>query len=136
MDRILFDQGFNGCDMTASASVMDDDLEFYHDESGTTFGKENFISGFRDGVCALDYKATRRLVNDSLVVYRLKNNGEVYGALQMGEHQFYAQYGAYGDGPPVLTSTARFTHLWLLQGGAWKLTRVFSFGHYSPEEMN
>lgn len=33
-DNILFEQGFNECNLTATESLVSEDLEFYHDVSG------------------------------------------------------------------------------------------------------
>ncbi len=128
-DSLLFDKGFNQCDAKSLDLVIAEDFEFYHDESGITKGKQLFIESFMNGVCDLDYKATRRLIEDSLLIYPLKNNGIVYGAIQIGEHHFYAQYAAGDEKPPELTSTAHFTHVWELRDNNWLLIRVLSYGH-------
>ena len=74
----------------------------------------------------MSYKPRRELVEGSLKVYLLKNNGVLYGAVQMGIHKFYA---IEKDKPEYLTSTAKFTHLWKLENGEWKLSRVISYDH-------
>ena len=83
--------------------------------------------GIKNGLCKMDYKATRELVAESLKVYPMKNQGKLYGAIQTGEHRFYAKYP---DKEKVLTSTALFSHLWLLEDGEWKLSRVLSYDHH------
>ncbi len=131
-DSLLFNVGFNQCNLDVFDTLVADDFEFYHDQSGITPNKEAFISGTKNGLCTMDYKAIRKLQPGSLNVFPLYNNGELYGALQTGFHQFYALYP--NDPDLKLTSEARFTHLWLKEGNRWKLARVISYDHHSPEE--
>lgn len=127
-DSLLFDQGFNHCDTAQLRILVSDDLEFYHDQSGIQTSKEMFIKGIA-GLCHMDYKPTRELDEASLEVHLLKNNGKLYGAIQKGIHAFYGEE----DGKPkYLTSTAKFTHVWILEEGAWKLKRVLSYDHQTP----
>ena len=125
-DSLLFDVGFNTCDISQFEALVSEDMEFYHDQSGITGSKADFIASIENGLCKLDYKARRELVEGSLKVFPMKNNGELYGAIQTGEHRFYAKYP---DKEEVLTSTAKFTHLWLLEDGGWRLARVLSYDH-------
>jgi len=60
----------------------------------------------------------------------LDNNGQTYGALQSGEHDFYIQEP---DKALIKTSIAKFSHLWVLVNGEWKLKRVLSFDHQEPK---
>ncbi|MBK8703125.1 MAG: nuclear transport factor 2 family protein [Saprospiraceae bacterium] len=127
-DSLLFNLGFNQCDTAQVRLLISEDFEFYHDQSGITTSVDDFLRAIA-GLCNLDYKATRELAKNSLEVHLLKNNGAVYGAIQTGEHLFYGQKG---DQPKYLTSTAKFTHLWILEGGNWTLKRVLSFDHARP----
>jgi hypothetical protein len=43
-----------------------------------------------------------------------------------GDHRFY---GRTPDRPETADGVARFTHLWLLQHGTWRIARVLSFNH-------
>lgn len=74
----------------------------------------------------MNYKATRELVPNSLSIHLLKNNGEIYGAIQNGKHHFY---GEEENRPKFLTSTADFTHLWIIEDNDWKVKRVLSYNH-------
>ena len=130
-DSLLFDVGFNTCDISQFESLVSDDFEFYHDQAGITNSKAEFISGIEDGLCTLPYKPRRALDEGSMTVYPLKKNGLLYGAVQMGTHRFYAEER---DGSEHLTSVARFTHIWLLDQGIWKLSRAFSYDHTKREE--
>lgn len=129
-DSLLFEVGFNTCDIAQFENLISDDFEFYHDKSGITASKAAFIAGIRDGLCKMDYKAKRELVVNSLEVYPLENNGVLYGAIQTGNHWFYA---LENDKPEYLTSVARFTHVWLLVNGEWKLSRGLSYDHRSSK---
>lgn len=125
-DSLLFNIGFNTCDISQFENLISNDFEFYHDKSGITATKADFIAGIRDGLCKMSYKARRELVENSLEVYPLENQGVLYGAIQMGNHCFYE---VVPGKPDKLTSVARFTHVWLLEDGSWKLGRGLSYDH-------
>jgi hypothetical protein len=132
-DSLLFNAGFNTCDIPELENLVSDDFEFYHDNSGITPTKTDFITSIQNGLCKLSYKARRELVEESLEVFPLNKNGVLYGAIQTGRHNFYA---IEKDKPENLTSTAVFTHVWLLENGQWKLKRVLSFNHQDPKKLN
>ena len=126
-DSLLFDVGFNTCNLDAFVHLLADDLEFYHDISGLGLGKAHFVETFKKGLCGNpDYRSRRELLPETLKVYPLKNNGELYGALQMGEHRFFEKPKGQAE---IKGSTALFTHVWLLQDGKWKIVRVLSYDH-------
>lgn len=127
-DSLMFNVGFNQCDTTILRRLSSKDFEFYHDQSGITDNQDAFVQSMIS-ICNLEYKATRSLIPNSLSVNLLRNNGKIYGAIQNGYHEFYGQEkGAAKE----LTSTAQFTHLWILENKEWKLKRVYSFNHVSP----
>jgi hypothetical protein len=129
-DRILFEDGFNHCRLAPLAAILAEDLEFYHDLAGPSFGPEPFLDAMRRNICSAsgDGKPIRRLDQASVEVHPLYRNGELYGAIQTGAHAFYLGRGEAAR----LTSTARFTHLWLLDGEGWLLARVLSYDHETP----
>ena len=133
-DSLLFQVGFNTCDVGQFERLVSDDFEFYHDQSGFTPSKEVFINGVRENLCKLNYQPIRKLVEGSLEVFPLKNNGEIYGAVQNGAHRFYAKYP--GREEMKLTSTAKFTHVWMIDNGEWKLARVLSFDHQAAGDLS
>lgn len=130
-DELLFNIGFNKCDIRQFENLISESFEFFHDQAGITSSKTAFVAGIRDGLCKLNYQPRRELVEDSLEVYPLKNKDVLYGAIQMGIHRFYA---IEKDKPEYLTSTAKFTHLWKLENGEWKLSRALSYDHQVPRK--
>lgn len=129
-DSLLFSVGFNTCNLAPFYDLVSEDCEFYHDQSGFTDSKEAFIAQIENGLCKLDYKATRELILGSMKVFPMRSNGQLYGAVQEGKHRFYATYPGK---EPVITSEASFTHLWILEENNWHLKRVLSFDHHAPK---
>jgi CubicO group peptidase (beta-lactamase class C family) len=125
-DSLLFNVGFNTCDISQFESLISDNFEFYHDKSGITSSKSAFVASIKDGLCKLSYKPRRELVEESLEVYPLENNGALYGAIQMGKHRFYA---IEKNKPEYFTSIAKFTHVWKIENGTWKLIKGLSYDH-------
>ncbi len=128
-DSLLFDAAFNQCDPVRLEKIFTEDFEFYHDKSGLTRGREEFMTPFKESCVNRDpnspQPARRILIDDSLEVYPLKDQGVLYGAIQHGMHRFESLEGEeYTRG-----DTARFTHLWILEEGQWKLSRELSYDH-------
>ncbi|MFZ0597686.1 MAG: serine hydrolase domain-containing protein, partial [Flavobacterium sp.] len=90
--------------------------------------KALFLKNIRKGLCssAKTYQARRDLVEGSTEIYPLAKKGVLYGALQIGIHQFFEPTP---EGKDKFGSTARFTHVWILENGVWKLRRSFSYDH-------
>ncbi len=127
-DSLLFSVGFNTCDLSQFEKIVSTNFEFYHDKSGITPSKEKFLETLRNGLCKdpANYQSRRELIPGSLKVYPLQTNGKLYGAIQTGEHKFYETVKGQ---PEKFGSTAKFTHLWLLEFNEWKLARVLSYDH-------
>ena len=70
-DSLLFNVGFNQCDITVFERLVSENFEFYHDQSGVTSSKATFIDGTRNGLCKLDYQPLRALVKGSLEAFPL-----------------------------------------------------------------
>lgn len=128
-DSILFDQGFNECNLTETGQLISEDLEFYHDVAGVS-DREGFINAIRQNICSgSPRKPIRRLVGASLEVFPLLNNGQIYGAIQKGSHEFFIKE----PGKELYqTGIVKFTHVWVLQNGSWKLKTVLSYDHQGP----
>lgn len=126
-DSLLFDIGFNQIDTSMVADLIAQDFEFYHDEHGITDSKDAFLTSIA-GLSELPFKTWRTLKKESVDIFPLHsdNKTELYGILQTGIHEFYQQQ----EGKEARkTSTAQFSHLWILEEDAWKLKRVISYDH-------
>ncbi|MBL4706380.1 MAG: beta-lactamase family protein, partial [Flavobacteriales bacterium] len=75
-------------------------------------------------------KPIRKLVNGSMEVFSLYNEGKLYGAIQNATHEFYIKEP---EKELYKTNIAIFTHLWLLDGNIWKLKRSLSYDHQIPK---
>lgn len=108
---------------------MSDELEFYHDVAGVS-DKEGFFKAIRENICSgAPQKPIRKLVEGSMRVFPLRNQGEIYGAIQKGIHEFFIKEAGKDL---YQTGVAAFTHLWILEEGVWKLKTVLSYDHQAP----
>jgi hypothetical protein len=125
-DSLIFEVGFNQCDLSPYDTLVSGDMEFYHDKGGPTYGKAAFIASVQKNICNGNVKPKRELVDSSLKVFPMYNNGVLYGAIQEGVHLFYIKESNGWKH----TGTAAFTHFWLVDDGHWKLKRVLSYDHH------
>ncbi len=129
-DSLLFDVGFNTCNIPAFETLVSDNFEFYHDQAGMMLSKTAFINSVKNNVCSLNYKASRVLEPGSMQVYPFEKNGVLYGAIETGIHRFYA----LEPGKPLyFTSRAKFSNVWKLENGEWRLFRSLSYNHQDTE---
>lgn len=126
-DSLLFNIGFNVCNIDQFKSLLSDEFEFFHDEDSIS-NKKKFLSNFRNGLCKspTTYQSRRELLPESTEIYPLYKKDKLYGAIQVGIHQFYETIANQKE---VFASSARFTHVWLLENGIWKLTKSLSYDH-------
>ncbi|QIE58104.1 nuclear transport factor 2 family protein [Rasiella rasia] len=126
LDSVVFEVGFNQCNLSPTEALLTDDFEFYHDIGGIQ-NKAEFIAAMKKNICGNPKtNLTRKLIKGSMEVFPLSANNELYGAIQRGEHEFYRQ----ADGQEnKKTGYAKFTSYWELQNNEWKLKRTFSFDH-------
>ncbi|HAS46410.1 MAG TPA: nuclear transport factor 2 family protein [Microscillaceae bacterium] len=129
-DSLFFDLAFNQYDGVGLGAYLHDDFEFYHDQSGVTNSKAEFLKDI-PSLGKMSYKPVRKLVKNSLQVFPLYNQGKLYGAIQKGIHEFYA---IKKGKEPYLTSTAKFTHVWIKDKDQWRIKRVLSYDHYKPKK--
>ncbi len=141
LDSLLFDVGFNTCDISVSEILCSDQLEFYHDKNGLS-NKADFVKTMKSGLCAspTTYQSRRELVDESTKIYPLYKNGVLYAALQTGIHYFYENKTNKGEPflkkNEKLVGKARFSHLWVLENNVWKLKRILSYDHLATNSID
>lgn len=129
----LFWKAYNTCDIAGMTTLFRDDVEFYHDKGGPSYGVDTLMSIIKKNLCSKsDFRLRREPVKDSYRVFTLRSNNQVYGAIQSGEHVFYI----VEKGKEHLDGLAKFTHLWLLKDGKWKMSRVLSYDHGPAPKTN
>jgi hypothetical protein len=121
LDTKLFD-AYNHCDIATLNTMVEDGLEFYHDKTGLTVGKQPFLEAIKSNICG---KTQRTLVAGSLEVYPLAD----YGAVEIGVHRF-----THPGQPEIGVGEAKFITLWHYKDGAWKISRAISFDHGSVQK--
>lgn len=126
-DSLLFNIGFNTCDITQFENLLSDSFEFFHDKDSIS-NKTVFLHNLRNGLCSSPgkYQSRRELINGSMEIYPLYKGRILYGVVQTGAHRFYETIAGQKE---RFASEARFTHVWLLQNGIWKLEKSFSYDH-------
>ena len=119
LDQAVFD-AFNRCSspeqLKIYASYFSPNLEFYHDNDGVTWTRQDMVGNTAKNACG-NYR--RELVAGSLNVYPVKD----YGAIEQGVHRF-CQIKT-GE----CTGLADFVIIWTHQGDEWQITRALSYGH-------
>ena len=116
-DNLLFEVGFNQCNLNQLDKLVMDDIEFYHDRDGITKSKKVFIDSIKENLCLSGKNIINRVLDKkSLEIFPLYKEDKLYGALQTGIHSF-------GD------TKANFSHIWLLENNDWKISRVISYNH-------
>ncbi len=125
-DSIFFERSFNRCDINYLENAIDTGLTFYHDKSGIQT-RTIFLENTVRYICGDTIrKPIRKVDEESLEVFPMHNNNIMYGAVQTGNHSFFIREKNKED---LLTSRAKFIHLYLLKNGNWILKEVISFDH-------
>lgn len=127
-DSLLFERGFNHCDFAALEKLAHQDLQFLHDQAGMQ-DRNAFFEAVRKNICGSGSKPTRQLIGD-FAVYPLYDDGKLYGAVQIGDHEFFQIENGQ---KPRKTTVAKFIHTWLFAGRQWQLYRVLSYDHQMVE---
>lgn len=130
-DSLLFSVGFNTCDIKQFEFLLSDDLKFYHDKDGIS-DKPKFLADLKNGLCKdpKTRQVQRTLVKESTQIFPLYKDGVLYAALQNGEHLFSEKRESE-------VGIAKFSNLWQLEKGEWKLATSVSYDHkaYQNEKV-
>lgn len=131
-DRIFW-QAYNDCNLPVFGEFISDDVEFYHDKGGITLGKAALVKSIKDNLCGNrdNFRLKREAVAGTVKVYAMKNGDVIYGAVISGEHVFSRWEKGEAE---YKSGQARFTHLWRLTDGTWKMTRILSYSHEAYKE--
>ena len=130
-DSLFFERGFNQCDFDYLNNHISEKLNFYHDQVGLQ-DRVGFFKSMKTNICSNpDLKPIRKLEQESLEVFPLYLNGELYGAIQKGTHHFYLREKGKAD---VWTSTGKFTTVWIKEATKWKVSEVLSYDHQDKKE--
>ena len=123
----LFWITYNTCDTVGFQKYFTEDVEFYHDKGGITLGLKNLTGTIKNNLCGTrNYRLRREAVKGTLKVFPLHSADKIYGAILSGDHVFYVLEAGK---EPRLDGLAKFTHLWLLKDGQWKMSRILSYDH-------
>tara|TARA_R110000787_G_scaffold86285_1_gene183950 strand:- start:1162 stop:1653 length:492 start_codon:yes stop_codon:yes gene_type:complete len=126
MDNIVFEEGFNKCNLVKLEKTLHSEIEFYHDIGGMQ-NKEDFMKNMKSNICSSpERKPIRKVVEGSIQVFPLYNQGILYGAIQNGSHEFWLKEP---NKDLYQTGLAKFSTTWLLVDGEWKMKNVLSFDH-------
>ena len=128
-DSLLFSVGFNTCDIKQFENLLSENLRFCHDKDGVS-DKGKFLNDLKKNLCQNPgYRQVKRvLVKESTEIFPLYKDGILYGAIQNGAHLFY-------ESPGSEPGYAKFSHVWILENGAWKLATSLSFDHQPYSEV-
>lgn len=128
-DSLFFERGFNNCDFAYLERSVDENLKFYHDNGGFQ-DKKLFLERTKQNICSNpNQKPIRKVIESSLEVFPLYNNGELYGAIQSGEHQFFIREK---NKEGVLGGQAKFTTVWTKKDSNWIMSDILSYNHGDP----
>lgn len=124
-DSLLFSIRFNTCDIAQFENLLSDNLVFFHDKNGVS-NKQRFLRDLKNGLCKnpASRQVKRILQKESTEIYPLYKDGVVYGAVQNGIHLFY-------DNTENIPGVAKFSNVWRLENGNWKLAISSSYDHHA-----
>jgi Domain of unknown function (DUF4440) len=130
----LFWDTFNNCDLENLRLFFSDNMEFYHDRNGLVLGLENLTADLKKNLCGNENLRLRReAVKGSVKVFPLRSSSIIYGAIISGEHVFYVLENGRDE---RLDGLSKFTHVWILADGTWKMSRMLSYDHGPAPYVN
>ena len=113
LDRTYFD-AYNACDLETQASLLDEQMEFYHDQGGLNTSREDIIQSIERNICG---KVRRELIEESVEIHEIKG----FGAVEIGYHKFYNN-----QEPDATSKPSRFVTVWKREKDTWKMYRIIS----------
>jgi len=113
MDDAFF-TAYNTCDLETAASLISEDIEFFHDMGGLNTSKVQLMNAQKENICG---KVTRELIEGSIEVSPIPG----YGAVQIGLHQFHNKLE-----PDAMPKPSRFVTIWGKENDKWIIKRVIS----------
>lgn len=123
----LFWVAYNNCDITGIQKMIDPGIEFFHDKGGITKGIDAMVASIKNNLCSNpDFRVRREAVPNTVKAYPMSNGKEIYGVIISGDHYFYNKQKGKNE---TLEGLAKFSNLWMLINGEWKMSRVFSYDH-------
>jgi len=130
----LFWTAYNKCNVSEMMRFIPNDVEFYHDKGGITKGASNLEITFQRNLCGnKDFRLRREAIDKTVQNFPMKKDDKLYGLIISGDHYFYINETGkkeFRDG------LAKFTDLWILENGAWKMSRVLSYNHGPAPYLN
>ena len=126
LDRDLF-EAFNACNLEKVTSFFAEDVEFYHEKGGLTTTRTSVIEVMKKNLCSENSNRLRRELIKSTFEVRPINT---YGAVETGEHRFYLTQKGQKE---KLDGIGKFVHIWENKDGAWRISRVISYGFRPPD---
>ena len=118
LDTAMF-EAFNTCADPAQLAKLAEfyvkEFEFYHDNGGASFARDDYMKSVHDNVCG---KFHRELDLASFRVWPIKD----FGAISQGTHRFC-------HSPTTCEGVGQFTMVWRLKDGEWRVTRAMSYDH-------
>lgn len=113
LDSVFFN-AYNACDLKTQADMLSDSMEFYHDGSGLSTSKKDFLKAIKENICG---KVSRVLVPGSIEAYEIPG----FGVVEVGYHRFINHQES--EKP---SGAGRFVAFWKHKDGKWQLYRVAS----------
>ena len=126
LDQELF-EAFNACNLEKVASFFAEDVEFFHEKGGLTTTRTSVIDVMKKNLCSENSNRVRRELIKSTFEVRPINS---YGAVEVGEHRFYLTQKGQKE---KLDGIGKFVHIWQNKDGAWRISRVVSYGFRPPD---
>ncbi|MEL6557318.1 MAG: nuclear transport factor 2 family protein [Bacteroidota bacterium] len=116
-DSLMFEVGFNRCNLSQIESMLPEHFQFFHDKDGMIQTKEAFVKTLETNLCSTGKNLYQRMLEEeSFEVFPLKEDGRLYGAIVSGRHSFD-------------NTIARFTNVFLLEDGRWFPSQMISYDH-------